>query len=98
MTYTEKTMLDGVAKLADEAPDSGLCPIPFRLIHAQMLELIHERDELRGYREPKKVLEYIGYCGKCPSCGAVFLDPSTPYCGNCGQAIVFPNEKQKERR
>lgn len=25
--------------------------------------------------------------GKCPRCNAVFLDKSTKYCGNCGQAL-----------
>ena len=25
--------------------------------------------------------------GKCPKCGAVFLDKSTSHCGNCGQAL-----------
>ena len=27
--------------------------------------------------------------GKCPSCGAVFLDKSTNFCGNCGQALKW---------
>ena len=25
--------------------------------------------------------------GKCPRCKAVFMDKSTNYCGNCGQAL-----------
>lgn len=25
--------------------------------------------------------------GKCPSCHAVFIDKTTNYCGNCGQAL-----------
>lgn len=25
--------------------------------------------------------------GKCPCCNAVFLDKTTNYCGNCGQAL-----------
>lgn len=25
--------------------------------------------------------------GKCPRCGVVFIDKSTRYCGNCGQAL-----------
>lgn len=38
---------------------------------------------------PKKPLpdeRYFGI-GKCTTCNAVFLDKSTNYCGNCGQAI-----------
>ena len=38
---------------------------------------------------PKKPLEETKFYGngKCPSCGAVFMDKSTNYCGNCGQAL-----------
>ena len=38
---------------------------------------------------PKKPLpeEKIYGNGICPSCGAYFLDKSTKYCGNCGQAL-----------
>lgn len=36
---------------------------------------------------PKKPLLYKGYEGKCPTCGVIFLDRSTNYCGNCGQAL-----------
>ena len=35
---------------------------------------------------PMKPSAYEGYEGKC-KCGAVFLDRSTKYCGNCGQAL-----------
>lgn len=35
---------------------------------------------------PKKPSNYKGYEGKC-KCGVVFLDKSTKYCGNCGQAL-----------
>lgn len=38
---------------------------------------------------PKKLLpeqRFYGV-GKCSRCGVVFMDKSTPYCGNCGQAI-----------
>ena len=36
---------------------------------------------------PKKPTPYKGYEGQCVGCGAVFLDRSTKYCGNCGQAL-----------
>lgn len=43
---------------------------------------------------PKKPLPYKGFEGKC-ACGVVFLDRSTNYCGNCGQALDWgsPNER-----
>ena len=44
---------------------------------------------------PKKPLpeeKYYGN-GKCPSCGAVFIDKSTNYCGNCGQALDWSGVK-----
>lgn len=30
--------------------------------------------------------------GRCPRCNAVFLDRSTGYCGNCGQALDWGND------
>ena len=41
------------------------------------------------YRIPQKAkpdLPYYSY-GGCPTCGAVFEDKPTNYCGNCGQAL-----------
>lgn len=38
---------------------------------------------------PQKPLpeeRYYGV-GKCPTCNAVFLNTTTNYCGNCGQAL-----------
>jgi ribosomal protein S27AE len=42
-----------------------------------------------GKQIPKRPLEEKKFygIGKCPSCGAVFLDKNTNYCGNCGQAL-----------
>ena len=40
---------------------------------------------------PKKPLPYKGFDGKCACCGVIFLDPSTNYCGNCGQALDWMN-------
>mgnify|MGYP004619982499 CR=1 FL=1 len=40
---------------------------------------------------PKKPLpeeKYYGN-GRCPNCNAVFIDKSTNYCGNCGQALEW---------
>ena len=36
---------------------------------------------------PKKPTPYKGFEGKCTCCGVIFLDRSTNYCGNCGQAL-----------
>lgn len=44
---------------------------------------------------PKKPLpeeRYYGI-GKCPNCSAVFLDKSTKYCGNCGQALDWSDDE-----
>lgn len=35
---------------------------------------------------PFKPKRYTGYPGQC-RCGAVFLDKSSKYCGNCGQRL-----------
>lgn len=35
----------------------------------------------------KKPLPYKGWEGKCPTCGVIFIDRTTNYCGNCGQAL-----------
>ena len=45
---------------------------------------------------PKKPLEehFFGI-GKCPNCNAAFLDKSTKYCGNCGQALDWSDEDEK---
>lgn len=36
--------------------------------------------------KPKPENRYYGN-GICPTCNAVFLDKSTKFCGNCGQAL-----------
>lgn len=52
-----------------------------------------EYKKLKAYRKPKMVMPHAGYAGQCPSCGVVFLDDSTHFCGNCGQAILFPEKE-----
>lgn len=44
---------------------------------------------------PKKPLEEKRYygIGKCPTCNAVFMDNTTNYCGNCGQAIDWSDSE-----
>lgn len=46
--------------------------------------LAFEALEKQVPQEPKA---YKGYEGQCPNCNAAFLDRSTKYCGNCGQAL-----------
>ena len=41
-------------------------------------------------QKPLAETKYYGI-GKCPRCGAVFLDKATNYCGNCGQALDWNN-------
>ena len=41
---------------------------------------------------PKKPTPYKGFDGKCVCCGVIFLDASTNYCGNCGQALDWTND------
>jgi hypothetical protein len=44
---------------------------------------------------PQKLLEETKWYGngKCPCCNAVFIDKSTNYCGNCGQALDWGDDK-----
>ena len=39
------------------------------------------------YRIAQKPEPELYENGKCPTCGAVFEDKSTNYCGKCGQAL-----------
>lgn len=96
MTEREKTVLDGLKQMEADAPSVGLCATPFRVIREELERVYAERDGLMAYREPKRVLpdkRYLGV-GVCPSCGAVFLDYSTNYCGNCGQRLDFGRREE----
>ena len=91
MTDNDKQLLDSVKQMEEEAPSVGLCSYPFKILHDEIEKLIEERDGLMAYREPKRVLTdkcYFGV-GVCPRCGVVFLDSSTNFCGNCGQALEW---------
>ena len=48
-----------------------------------VLTILLEAIEKQMLFKPKR---YIGYPGQC-KCGAVFLDISSKYCGNCGQKL-----------
>lgn len=84
---TAQELLDGLREMEEEAPGVGLCTLPFKLLIGKAEEIIAERDRLAAYREEKMVKPYTGHAGQCPSCGLVFRDGLTHFCGNCGQAI-----------
>lgn len=51
--------------------------------------------EAARYREPRKPTPELEFCygnGCCPNCCAYFIDKSTHYCGNCGQALDWSGE------
>ena len=45
-------------------------------------------------RKPKPETRYYGN-GRCPNCDAVFMDKSTRFCGNCGQALDWDGGKSE---
>lgn len=58
------------------------------------LDLAIEALEKQVTNKPLSENKYY-FTGKCPSCGAVFLDNTTKYCGNCGQALDWDNEAEQ---
>lgn len=54
--------------------------------HTQVEKAVVEALEKQIPAAPLPELRFYGN-GKCPRCGAVFMDKSTNYCGNCGQAL-----------
>ena len=90
---TDQEFLDGIEEMIAQAPEVGLCSMPFKIIRDYVAELVTERNQLREYHEPQKVKHYQYYAGQCPRCKAVFLDDSTGYCGNCGQKLDW-NSKE----
>ena len=64
------------------------CEIDYNLAEAGA-EMNYCQDALKALEKqiPKKSTPYKGFEGKCTCCGVIFLDRSTNYCGNCGQAL-----------
>lgn len=91
MRSKDRELLDGINEMIEQAPSVGLCAFPFKIIRDAVADLITEKNALLEKNTPKPVLPYFGYEGKCPSCGVIFLDRSTMYCGNCGQALQWEN-------
>lgn len=49
-------------------------------------DLVYESLKKRMPMKPLQDHRYYGI-GQCPVCRAVFMDKSTNFCGNCGQAL-----------
>ena len=90
---TDDEFLQGINNLIAEAPKAGLCAMPFQVIRDYVTGLIAEKNDLKSRNEPMRVNSYKLYAGQCPRCGVVFLDDSTAYCGNCGQALEWRKDK-----
>lgn len=86
---TDEELLTGIDKMIEQAPGVGLCTFGFKIVRNAVSDLVTERNQLRAYREPQKVNPYKYYAGQCPRCDVVFLDNSTHFCGNCGQALAW---------
>ena len=75
--YTDIVLSEKEAKYLREGLQNGRNKSELKFIRGALEKAI-----------PKEVLpdnEY--YEGICPNCGVHFLDRTTNYCGNCGQAI-----------
>ncbi len=49
------------------------------------------------YRIPQKPEPELYENGKCPTCGAVFEDKPTNYCGNCGQVLDWSGKDEHDK-
>lgn len=96
MTDNERNLLDDISMMESTAAKIGLCAMPFKLLGEQVTKIISEKDKLAAFRQPTTVISVDGWAGQCPNCKAVFLDPYLPYCGNCGQALVFTDSHSVE--
>lgn len=62
---------------------------------SQMIEALELAKQAVEKQIPKNVLPDSKYYGNgiCPNCNAVFMDKSTNFCGNCGQALDWSDTK-----
>lgn len=93
MRSEDRALLNAIEEMEKDAPGVGLCAYPFKILRDQVSDIISEREDLASYRTPMKPNSYKLYAGQCPRCGVVFLDCSTNYCGNCGQALDWGESK-----
>lgn len=52
----------------------------------EAVKVVSAAAKYRIPQKPKPDLSYYSY-GECPTCGAVFEDKPTNYCGICGQVL-----------
>lgn len=51
------------------------------------IDVLKDAAQFRIRRKPMPEPEFCYGNGCCPNCRAYFLDKSTDFCGNCGQAL-----------
>lgn len=72
MTKDESNLLDNLKQMEDDAPNVGLCSLPFKILRAQVTQIIAEKDELlKNSLGIDKVLSDIKVCRNelCLRCG-----------------------------
>jgi len=55
------------------------------------IDVLKDAARFRIKRKPAPEPEFCYGIGCCPNCRAYFLDKSTNYCRNCGQALDWSN-------
>lgn len=72
MTRDESELLDNIKKMEDDAPNVGLCSLPFKILRAQVAQIIAEKDELlRTEADIKRIGSQLQVCRNelCLRCG-----------------------------
>ena len=72
MTRDESELLDNIKKMEDDAPNVGLCSLPFKILRAQVTQIIAEKDEqLRNSLDNEKIRSQLKVCRNelCLRCG-----------------------------
>lgn len=83
--------LSVLTRLYDFVNHSDCYPFDEESVEALRMALmaVERQIERRPLPEPK-----VYGNGICAGCGAYFLDKSTNYCGNCGQALNWHDEER----
>ena len=71
------------------------CSTMGELQHSNNIEALEIAKQAVEKQIPKNVFPDSKYYGNgiCPNCNAVFMDKSTNFCGNCGQALDWSDTK-----
>ena len=48
MKDTNQALLDSIARMVDDAPSIGVCPLAFKVLYDQVNELIQENAQLKA--------------------------------------------------